>query len=58
MAEIAGDKSKGAGPLPTWRLWIATAAVIILVIAVWKFIDFRMQPPPPPGEISASTTTP
>jgi hypothetical protein len=29
------------------RLWLATAAVIILVVAVWKFIDFRMQPPPP-----------
>jgi hypothetical protein len=57
MAEIAGDKSKGAGPLPTWRLWIATAAVIILVIAVWKFIDFRMQPPPP-GEPTATATKP
>jgi hypothetical protein len=30
------------------RLWLATVAVIILFVAVWKFIDFRMQPPPPP----------
>jgi len=32
------------------RLWLATIAVIVLVIAVWKVIDYRMRPPPPPGE--------
>jgi cytochrome c-type biogenesis protein CcmH/NrfF len=36
----------------TIRLWIATAAVIVLVVVVWKIIDYRMQPPPPPsGEV-------
>jgi hypothetical protein len=57
MAEIAGHKSKGAGHLSTMRFWIATVAVVILVIAVWKFIDFRMQPPPP-GEPTATATKP
>jgi hypothetical protein len=34
------------------RLWIATVAVIILVVVVWKIIDFGMEPPPPPaGEV-------
>ena len=58
VANIAWDQSKGAGPLSTWRLWLATAAVIILVIAVWKFIDYRMRPPPPGGEPAATETKP
>jgi hypothetical protein len=33
------------------RHWIATFAVILVVIAVWKFIDYRMRPPPPPNRI-------
>jgi hypothetical protein len=33
------------------RFCIATVAVILVVIAVWKFIDWRMQPPPPPNKI-------
>jgi hypothetical protein len=32
-----------------WRLWIATGIVILIVLAVWKFIDYRTQPPPPPN---------
>jgi hypothetical protein len=28
------------------RQWIATAIVILVVAATWKFIDYRMQPPP------------
>jgi hypothetical protein len=34
------------------RYWIATAIVILVVIAVWKFIDYRTQPPPPPNPIA------
>jgi hypothetical protein len=30
------------------RSWLATAAVILLVLVVWKLVDYRMQPPPPP----------
>ena len=40
-------QSNGEVKVSASRLWIATAAVIVLVIAVWKFIDSRMQPPPP-----------
>ncbi|HEV3393265.1 MAG TPA: hypothetical protein VG103_07125 [Chthoniobacterales bacterium] len=35
----------------TLRHWIATFVVILVVLAVWKFIDWRMQPPPPPNKI-------
>jgi hypothetical protein len=35
----------------TLRHWIATFVVILAVLAVWKFIDWRMQPPPPPNKI-------
>jgi hypothetical protein len=31
------------------RFWIATLLTILLVIAVWKIIDYRMRPPPPPA---------
>jgi hypothetical protein len=31
------------------RRWLAAVAVVLLVLAVWKFIDWRMQPPPPPA---------
>jgi hypothetical protein len=37
------------------RRWIATAIVILVVIAVWKFIDYRMQPPPPPNPVAPVT---
>jgi hypothetical protein len=33
------------------RKIIAALLVIFVVIAVWKFIDWRMQPPPPPNKI-------
>ena len=42
----------------TIRLWVATVVTIILVIAVWKFIDFRMQPPPPPNSSEVPTAAP
>ena len=30
------------------RALFASAFVVLTVIGVWKFIDYRMQPPPPP----------
>ena len=33
------------------RKVIAAFLAIVLVVAVWKFIDWRMQPPPPPNKI-------
>jgi hypothetical protein len=29
------------------RRWIAAVAVVLLVLAVWAFIEWRSQPPPP-----------
>jgi len=36
------------------------AAIItgLLVLAVWKFIDWRMTPPPPPNAVAIPTATP
>ncbi|MDQ6912293.1 MAG: hypothetical protein M3119_04615 [Verrucomicrobiota bacterium] len=36
------------------RKIIATVVVLAVLLAIWKFIDYRTQPPPPPhpvGEI-------
>ena len=30
------------------RVLVAGAIVFLTVIATWKFIDYRTQPPPPP----------
>ena len=42
----------------TIRRWIATAIVVLVVVAVWKFIDYRMQPPPPITSRSRPITAP
>ncbi len=36
------------------RMIFATVVVIAVVLAVWKLIDYRTQPPPPPNPIGAS----
>ncbi len=36
------------------RMIVATIVVVLTVFAVWKFIDYRTQPPPPPNPIGAS----
>jgi hypothetical protein len=33
------------------RLIVATVVAILTVLAVWKVIDYRSQPPPPPNPI-------
>jgi hypothetical protein len=40
------------------QLWIATVAVILVVIAVWKFVDYRTQPPPPPNKVATPAPAP
>jgi hypothetical protein len=30
------------------RRWVAGLVVLLVVLAVWKVIDWRMRPPPPP----------
>jgi hypothetical protein len=43
------ETERGDSLAPTRaRLILATIIVILTVAAVWKFIDYRMQPPPPP----------
>jgi hypothetical protein len=39
--------------VPVRRLWIATLVVVLVVVGVWKFIDWRMRPPPPPFPVTA-----
>lgn len=36
----------------TIRFCIATVVAVLTVIAVWKFIDYRTQPPPPPNPLA------
>ncbi|MEP6820744.1 MAG: hypothetical protein ABI946_00170 [Chthoniobacterales bacterium] len=35
---------------------IATIIVLLTVFAVWKVIDYRTQPPPPPNPIGMPAT--
>jgi hypothetical protein len=35
-------------PVSAIRRWVAAIVVLLLVLAVWKVIDWRMRPPPPP----------
>jgi hypothetical protein len=40
----------GTTGIPTRvRAFVASAFVVLTVIGVWKFIDYRTQPPPPPA---------
>jgi hypothetical protein len=39
----------------TTRVWIAVAVVLLVVIAVWKFVDYRTQPPPPPNPVAPAS---
>jgi hypothetical protein len=47
----------GAGEPPPSRVRniAATLAVVLLVIAVWAIIEYRMQPPTPPQPVEASS---
>jgi hypothetical protein len=36
---------------PSVRQSVAVATVILVVLAVWKFMDYRLRPPPPPNKI-------
>jgi hypothetical protein len=33
---------------------VATIVVFLTILAVWKFIDYRMQPPPPLNPVGAT----
>ncbi len=49
MAEMAAAKTQP----PRSRVIGATIATLLVVVIVWKVIDYRTQPPPPP--VHAST---
>jgi hypothetical protein len=34
------------------RILLASAVVALTVVAVWKFIDYRTQPPAPAGAVT------
>jgi hypothetical protein len=36
------------------RAFFASAFVVLTVVGVWKFIDYRTQPPPPPPQAVTS----
>jgi hypothetical protein len=33
------------------RAILASVAVVVIFVGVWKFIDYRMRPPPPPSAV-------
>jgi hypothetical protein len=49
--EVVADRSqdKDTPAVSTLRVWLATAAVIVVVVVVWKVVDYRMRPPAPPA---------
>ena len=48
-----GADERETAPTRT-RMLIATLVVILTVVAVWKVIDYRTQPPPPPNPIGVT----
>jgi hypothetical protein len=40
------------------RQIVAAVLTALLVLAVWKFIDWRMTPPPPPNSVATPAAKP
>ncbi len=40
------------------RQVVAAIITALLVLVVWKFIDWRMTPPPPPNSITTPAAKP
>jgi hypothetical protein len=49
---VAPDPEK---PPTRARVLLAAAFVALIIIGVWKFIDYRTQPPPPPSPPSSES---
>ena len=39
------------------RIIFATLVVVLTVVLVWKVIDYRMRPPPPPHPVGAPSAS-
>ena len=37
---------------------LSAIAVLLVILAVWKFIDYRTQPPPPPHKVGERAQAP
>jgi hypothetical protein len=37
---------------------VATVVVVVVIVAVWKFIDYRMRPPAPPNKVVVPVPAP
>jgi hypothetical protein len=49
------DEAASGDAQPTrGRKIFATIVVIAVVLCVWKLIDYRTQPPPPPHPVGAT----
>ena len=48
------DAAEGETGPTRARKVIATIIVIVTLLAVWKFIDYRTQPPPPPNPVGVT----
>jgi hypothetical protein len=40
-------------PPPRGRILLAWVVVVVTVIAVWKFVDYRNQPPEVPKQVTS-----
>jgi hypothetical protein len=49
------DEPRSGEVQPTrGRMILATVVTLAIVLCVWKLIDYRTQPPPPPNPIGAT----
>ncbi len=46
---MAAGASEEPGGLTRGRIVVATLVVVFTVLTVWKVIDYRTTPPPPPS---------
>ena len=49
QADASGEVQPTRG-----RMIFATVVVVVTILCVWKIIDYRTQPPPPPNAIGAT----
>ncbi|MDQ6860059.1 MAG: hypothetical protein M3032_02755 [Verrucomicrobiota bacterium] len=55
---MSGDL-RGDAPQPSRaRVIVAALVVALIVLAVWAFIEYRSQPPPPPNPVRGVSAKP